>query len=121
MFRVMLVPMFALVLGLCATLAQALTPAAECRNITRYSVTELPFIPKVISSSGEVAGITELHRAVVWRPKAGVEELIVPDGFKYTEPVAITSQGAVLIDAFDAKGHKRGAFAWANHTLTALP
>jgi uncharacterized membrane protein len=80
----------------------------------------LPFIPKVISSSGAVAGITELHRAVLWRRNSGVAELSVPDGFKYTEPVAITSSGDVLINAFDAKGHKRGAFAYVNHTLIAL-
>ena len=121
MFRAMLVPAFSAVLGLCAPLVQAAAPSQACRSITRYSVTELPFIPKVIASSGDVAGITELHRTVLWNPKSGVEELSVPDGFKYTEPVAITGKGAVLIDAFDAKGHKRGAFAWVNHSLTALP
>jgi uncharacterized membrane protein len=107
-------------LGLFAAMAQAGTPSQACRNITRYNVIELPFIPKVIASSGEVAGITELHHAVLWRRKSGVEELSVPEGFKYTEPVAITKAGDVLIDAFDAKGHKRGAFAYSNHFLVAL-
>jgi uncharacterized membrane protein len=117
----MLVRVLAAVWAVCAPMAQAGTPSQACRSITRYSVTELPFIPKVISSSGEVAGITELHRTVLWTPRSGVEELSVPDGFKYTEPVAITGKGTVLIDAFDAKGHKRGAFAWVDHSLTALP
>jgi hypothetical protein len=103
-----------------SAIAQAETPSRACRNTTRYSVTALPFIPKVIASSGVVAGITELHRAVLWRRKSGVEELSVPEGFKYTEPVAITKAGDVLIDAFDAKGHKRGAFVYANHSLIAL-
>ena len=107
-------------LGLFAAVAQAGTPSHQCRSITRYSVIELPFIPKVIASSGVVAGITELHRAVLWRRQSGVEEVSVPEGFKYTEPVAITKAGEVLIDAFDAKSRKRGAFAYSNHSLIAL-
>jgi uncharacterized membrane protein len=120
MHRTMLVPVLAGFLGLLATIAQAGTPSHACRRITRYSVIELPFIPKVIASSGVVAGITELHRAVLWRRQSGVEEVSVPEGFKYTEPVAITKAGDVLIDAFDAKSHKRGAFAYSNHSLIAL-
>ena len=107
-------------LGPFAAIAQAGTPSHACRSITRYSVVELPFIPKVITSSGVVAGITELRRAVLWRPKSGVEELSVPEGYKYTEPVAVTEAGDVLIDASDAKGHRRGAFAYSNHSLIAL-
>jgi hypothetical protein len=122
MRRPPLVPVMALTgfLGLFAAIAQAGTPPNSCRSITRYNVVELPFIPRVITSSGAVAGITELHRAVLWRRKSGVEEVSVPEGFKYTEPVAITKAGAVLIDAFDAKSHKRGAFAYSNHSLVAL-
>ena len=71
-------------LGLFAAIAQAGTPPHSCRSITRYNVVELPFIPRVITSSGAVAGITELHRAVLWRRKSGVEEVSVPEGFKYT-------------------------------------
>ena len=107
-------------LGLFAAIAQAGTPSHACRSITRYGVIELPFIPKFITSSGVVAGITELHRAVLWHRKSGVEELSVPEGFNFTEPVAITKTGDVLIDAFDAKSHKRGAFVYSNHTLVAL-
>ena len=118
----MLVPVMALTgfLGLFTAKVPAGAPSHTCRSITRYSVTELPFIPRVIASSGVVAGITELHRAVLWRRQSGVEELSVPEGFKYTEPVAITKAGDVLIDAFDAKSHKRGAFAYSNHSLIAL-
>jgi uncharacterized membrane protein len=100
--------------------AQAATPSPTCRSTTRYSVVELPFIPKIITPSGVVAGITELRHAVLWRPKSGVEELSVPEGFNFTEPVAITKAGDVLIDAFDAKGRKRRAFVYSNHSLVAL-
>jgi probable HAF family extracellular repeat protein len=120
MNRVMLVPVLTAFLGLSAATVQAGTPPHACRNTARYGVVELPFIPKVIGSSGVVAGITELHRAVLWRRKSGVEELSVPEGFKYTEPVAITRDGDVLVDAFDAKGHRRGAFAYSHHALIAL-
>jgi uncharacterized membrane protein len=114
-------PVLAGFLSVFAAIAQGGTPPHSCPNISRYSVIELPFIPKVIASSGVVAGITELHRAVLWHAKSGVEELSVPEGFKYTEPVAIAADGTVLVNAFDAKGRKRGAFAWSNHTLSALP
>ena len=115
-----MVPALTGLLALAAAPAHAATPSHECHKVTRYSVIELPFIPKVISSSGEVAGITELHHAVLWHRKSGLEELSVPEGFKYTDPVAITPTGDVLIDAFDAKGHGRGAFAWSNHAFVAL-
>lgn len=120
MHRALLVPVLSVLLGLFPAMAWAGTRSQACRSVTRYSAIDLPFIPKVIGSSGVVAGITELHHAVVWRRKSGVEELSVPEGFKYTEPVAITQAGDVLINAFDAKGHKRGAFAYSNHALVAL-
>ena len=120
MQRALLIPVLASILTLFPAMAPAGTPSRACRSITRYNVIELPFIPKVIGSSGVVAGITGLHRALLWRRKSGIEELSVPEGFKYTEPVAITKTGDVLIDAFDAKGHKRGAFAWVDHSLIAL-
>jgi hypothetical protein len=118
-----LVPVMALA-GLLGVLfsarAQAETPSRACPNATRYSVVDLPFIPRVITSSGVVAGMTELRRAVVWRRKSGVEELSVPEGFHYTEPVAITKAGDVVINASDAAGHKRRAFVYSNRSLTAL-
>jgi len=100
--------------------AQGETPSRTCQNTTRYSVVDLPFIPRVITSSGVVAGMTELRRAVVWRRKSGVEELSVPEGFHYTEPVAITKAGDVVINASDAEGHKRRVFVYSNHSLIAL-
>jgi hypothetical protein len=103
-----------------SAIVQAGTPSRACPNTARYSVVDLPFIPKFITSSGVIAGITELHRAVLWRRKSGVEELSVPEGFHYTEPVAITKAGDVVIDAFDAAGHKRGGFVYANHSLIGL-
>ena len=102
-------------------IAQARESSRACSTVTRYSVVSLPFAPKLITPSGVVAGITELRRAVVWRPKTGVEELSIPEGFAFTEPVAVMSSGEVLIDAFDAKGHTRGAFLYSNHNLVALP
>ena len=103
-----------------SAIAQAETSSRACPSTTRYSVVDLPFIPRVITSSGVVAGMTELRRAVVWRRKSGVEELSVPEGFRYTEPVAITKAGDVVINASDAEGHKRRAFVYSNHSLVAL-
>jgi hypothetical protein len=103
-----------------SAVAQAETPSRACPNAIRYSVVDLPFIPRVITSSGVVAGMTELRRAVVWRRKSGVEELSVPEGFHYTEPVAITKAGDVVINASDVKGHKRRVFIYSSHSLIAL-
>ena len=103
-----------------SAIAQAETSSRACPSTTRYSVVDLPFIPRVITSSGVVAGMTELRRAVVWRRKSGVEELSVPEGFHYTEPVAITKAGDVVINASDAEGHKRRVFVYSNHSLTSL-
>jgi hypothetical protein len=66
-------------------------------------VVELPFSPSVITSSGVVAGTTELHRAVLWRRKSGLQELNVPEGFHFTQPVAILESGDVIINALDAE------------------
>jgi hypothetical protein len=107
-------------LGLFATIAQAAPPSDACRSIARYSVLELPFIPKVITSSGVVAGMTGVHRAVLWRRESGVEELSVPEGFQYTEPVAITKAGDVVINASDTVGHERRAFIYSHHALIGL-
>jgi hypothetical protein len=106
---------------LTAVEAIAEKPSRVCSSTDRYSVVPLPFTPRLITSSGVVAGITELRRAVVWHRKSGVEELGIPDGFNFTEPVAVMPTGEVLIDAFDAKGHKRGAFTYFNHRFVALP
>jgi hypothetical protein len=95
-------------------------PTGACQRIAQYSVVDLPFIPKIITPSGVVAGITELHRAVVWRRKSGLEELSVPEGFRYTEPVGITAAGDIVINAFDAEGTRRGAFLYSNHSLMGL-
>jgi uncharacterized membrane protein len=107
-------------LGLFATIAQAATLSRACRSITRYSVIELPFIPKVITSSGIVAGMTGVHRAVLWHSTSGVEELSVPEGFQFTEAVAITKAGDVVINASDAVGHERRAFLYSHHSLIGL-
>ncbi len=107
-------------IALAAGTAQAETSPQACQNVNRYRVVELPFIPKVIARSGVVAGITELHRAVVWRPKSGVAELPVPEGFHYTEPVAITPAGDVVVNAFDAEGHRRSAFLYSDQAVIGL-
>ena len=107
-----------LVMALVGSLGAA--PADACRRVTGYSVVDLPFIPKVITASGEVAGITELHRAVVWRRKSGLEELSIPEGFRFTEPVGITAAGDVVVNAFDAAGSRRGAFVYSHHSVIGL-
>jgi uncharacterized membrane protein len=105
---------------LSASEVQAKAPARACR-ISRYTVVELPFLPGVISPSGVVAGITEAHRAVVWRRESGIRELTVPEGFHYTEPVAITRSGGIVVNAFDAQTRVRRAFVYSSSSVTALP
>jgi len=102
--------------GLLGAFAMAPTQAGtpSCGSAARYTVVDLPFIPKVITPSGVVAGMTELHRAVVWRRESGPEELSVPEGFRFTEPAAITTAGDVVINAFDAEGTQRGAFIYSH-------
>jgi len=113
-----------LVLAACTLLpvseVRAKEPARACRS-SRYTVVELPFLPAVISHTGVVAGITDAHRAVVWHRESGMRELAVPDGFHYTEPVAITRSGGIVVDAFDAQTRVRGAFVYSNSSATALP
>jgi hypothetical protein len=116
---VMVIAWFIGVMG--PVIAQAEEPSRACSSIARYNVVSLPFTPRLITPSGVVAGITELRRAVIWHSKSGVEELSVPEGFNFTEPVAVMPNGEVLIDAFDANGHKRGAFTYSNHRFVALP
>ncbi|MDB6105194.1 MAG: hypothetical protein JWO52_5193 [Gammaproteobacteria bacterium] len=105
---------------LSASEVRAKPPARACRS-SRYTVVELPFLPGVISPSGVVAGITEAHRAVVWRRESGTRELAVPEGFHYTEPVAITRSGGLVVNAFDAQTRVRRAFVYSNSSVTALP
>jgi uncharacterized membrane protein len=98
----------------------AKTPSLACQNTSQYSVIELPFSPSVISSSGVVAGTTELHRAAIWRRGAGVQELSVPEGFHSTEPVAIMKSGHIVINALDAQARRHGAFVYSGHSVVAL-
>ena len=101
-------------------IAQAEEPSRACSSIARYDVVPMPFIPRLVTPSGVVAGITELDRAVVWHRKSGIEELGVPEGFEFTEPVAVMPSGEVLINAIDANGHKRAAFTYSKHLFVAL-
>jgi hypothetical protein len=102
-----------------AAVARAEAPSRECRS-THYNVLELPFVPSVITSSGVVAGTNELHRAVLWRRRSGLQELTVPEGFHSTEPVAITASGDVVINAFDAEARKHRAFVYSDHSVIGL-
>jgi probable HAF family extracellular repeat protein len=101
-------------------LVQAEEPSRMCKSIARYTVEPLPFTPTIVTPSGVVAGITDLHRAVVWHRETGVEELSVPQGFSFTEPVAVMASGDVLVNAFDDKDHHRAAFTYSNHRFVAL-
>ena len=98
----------------------AKTPARACRS-SRYTVVALPFLPGVISPSGVVAGITDVRRTVVWRRESGIRELAVPEGFRYTEPAAITKSGDIVVNASDAQTRVRRAFVYSNSSVTALP
>ena len=105
---------------LLAAEVSAKAPSLACHDTTQYSVIELPFSPSVISSSGVVAGTTELHRAAIWRRGAGVEELSVPEGFHSAEPVAITKSGHIVVNALDAQARRHGAFVYSGHSVVAL-
>jgi hypothetical protein len=83
-------------------------------------VVELPFTPSIIASSGVVAGTTDLHRAVLWRPNSGLQEFIVPDGFHFTEPVAIMESGDFVINALDAEARKHRAFVYSHRSVIGL-
>jgi uncharacterized membrane protein len=104
---------------LSAAEVRAETPLRACHN-THYKVVELPFIPRVISTSGVVAGITEAHRSAVWRRESGIRELTVPEGFRYTEPAGITQSGGIVVNASDAQSRKRRAFVYSNSSVIAL-
>jgi uncharacterized membrane protein len=99
--------------------ARARTAAGGCRN-TGYSAVELPFFPEVISPSGVVVGITDAHRAVLWRQQSGTRALPVPDGFHYTEPAAITKSGEIVINASDVQSRRRSAFIYSKGSVFAL-
>jgi hypothetical protein len=95
------------------------TPAAACGN-THYVMRQLPFLPEVISPSGMVAGTNESGRPVVWQARSGVRELPVPKGFHSAEPVAFTSSGKIVVDAFDAQHRNRGAFVYSGDWVTPV-
>ena len=101
------------------TLLLGMVLAVSCQN-TQYNVIELPFTPSVISSSGVVAGTTELNRAVLWRRGSGVQGLKVPEEFHTTEPVAITKSGDIVVNALDAQARRRRAFVYSKDSVAAL-
>jgi uncharacterized membrane protein len=98
---------------------RANTPSRACHS-DQYNVVDLPFLPTVITSSGVVAGTTEAHRAALWRRGSGLQELSVPEGFHFTEPVAIKRSGEVVVNALDAQGRRRRSFVYSKHSVTAL-
>jgi probable HAF family extracellular repeat protein len=81
---------------------------------------ELPFLPKLITASGVVAGTNETRRAVVWRQAGGLESLSVPEGFHYTDPVGFTKSGDVIVNAMDIQSKKRRAFFYSKQSMLAL-
>ena len=103
-----------------AAQVRARTPSETCKNTTQYNVIELPFTPTVISSSGVVSGTTDVHRAVVWRRRTGVQELSVPEGFHFTEPAAVLKSGDVVVNALDNQARRRGSFVYSGHPVVAL-
>jgi hypothetical protein len=104
---------------LAATPVWAKAPPENCRH-PRYAMRLLPFRAEVISPAGMVAGTDESGRPVVWQASSGVSELPVPKGFHSAEPVAITSSGQIVVDAFDAQHRNRGAFVYSGGSVTAI-
>ena len=101
------------------TEVSATAPLRVCHG-DQYNVIGLPFVPSVITSSGRVAGTTEAHRAALWEPHSGLRELRVPDGFRFTDPVAIKKSGEVVVNALDAQSHKRRSFVYSKDAAIAL-
>jgi hypothetical protein len=97
---------------------RAATPFRVCHS-DQYNVVELPFVPTVITSSGVVAGTTEAHHAALWRRGSGLQELRVPEGFHFTDPVAIKKSGDVVVNALDAQGRKRRSFVYSKRAVIA--
>lgn len=102
-----------------ATPLWAHPPTAACHS-TRYQMRQLPFLPEVISQSGVVAGTNEVSRPVIWQASSGMHELPVPKGFHSGEPVAVTSDGRIVVDAFDAQHRNRAAFVYSGRAAAAL-
>jgi hypothetical protein len=102
-----------------ASAVRAGAPTRSCESV-RYRVLELPFSPSVISPSGEVAGTNEVHQAVVWKRNTGVRTLRVPTGFHFTDPVAITESGAVVVNALDAQARRHQAFVYSTDSVVQL-
>jgi len=109
-----------LLLGMVLAAFSAEAAAEVCKSATQYTVIALPFSPSVIGSSGVVAGTTDVHHAVVWRQKSGVQELRVPEGFHFTEPAAVLKSGDIVVNALDAQARRRGAFVYSGHSVVAL-
>jgi probable HAF family extracellular repeat protein len=106
--------------GLFATFEAEASPSAHACQVVRYSVVALPFLPDVVSAAGLVAGIDEMHRAVVWRGGSDVHEIPVPEGFRFVQPVAVTPRGGLVINAFDAQSRKHQSFVYANNAFISL-
>lgn len=50
----------------------------------------------------------------------GLQELTVPEGFHFTDLVAIEESGDVVVNALDAQGRKRRSFVYSKRAVIAL-
>jgi len=108
------------IFGLLPGVGVAKTPTRSCENTAQYRLVELPFLPKLITATGVVAGTNETRRAVVWRKASGLESLSVPEGFHYTDPVGFTKSGDLIVNAMDIQSKKRRAFFYSKGSTLAL-
>ena len=88
---------------------------------SRYDVEEIPLIPAGINRHQQIIGTTASHRAGIWTIKAGVVELPLPDGFTFSEGVAINDAGSAVLMAYDRQHTKRMALLYDGSTLYPLP
>ena len=86
----------------------------------RYKVTELPLHPAAVNSSLQVAGTSMAHRAAIWKNDTGLTELPLPEGYAYSEAVAINSGGDVVGNAHNRDFTKQLAFLYRRGVLTVL-
>jgi len=98
----------------------AQTPTMACQNAAEYQLVELPFLPRLITNAGVVAGTNAVRRAVIWRQASGLEPLNVPEGFHYTEPAGFTKSGDVIVNATDKQSRVRRAFRYSKGAILPL-
>jgi uncharacterized membrane protein len=103
-----------------AALAAAPARPPDCA-IGRYQIIDVPLNPAAINDSRLIAGTTASHRAALWSPSGGLQELPLPPGFEHSDAVAINGRGRVVGMAHDRRYTVQRPFLFADGVVTLLP